>query len=89
MLRRLLPPRFLPIARWAYLLLSIYGLYERMFPNWMETVKQELKGCSPILDLGCGYNSPVQHRDVPYKVAKAEPQPETGLADSASGDDLW
>jgi len=39
-----------------------------LFPNWQDAVKNELKGCDSILDLGCGHNSPVQHWDVPYKV---------------------
>jgi len=38
-----------------------------LFPNWIERAKKEVKGCRTLLDLGCGYNSPVQYFDVPEK----------------------
>jgi 2-polyprenyl-3-methyl-5-hydroxy-6-metoxy-1,4-benzoquinol methylase len=31
-----------------------------LFPSWLDIAKHELKGCKTILDLGCGYNSPIQ-----------------------------
>jgi SAM-dependent methyltransferase len=36
-----------------------------LFPNWIEVAKREVRGCQSILDLGCGYNSPVQFFDIP------------------------
>ena len=40
-----------------------------LFPNWIDRVKAEVTGCGSLLDVGCGYNSPVQHLDVPKKAA--------------------
>ncbi len=34
-------------------------LYNRFFPNWIEILKKESLDCQTILDLGCGYNSPL------------------------------
>lgn len=42
----------------------ISPVYSRLFPNWMELLKKELKGVGPVLDLGCGPNSPIQYCDV-------------------------
>lgn len=39
-----------------------------LFPNWLEIAKKELKGCRTILDVGCGYNSPIQYFGVPLSV---------------------
>jgi hypothetical protein len=38
-----------------------------LFPNWIERAKKEVQGCQTLLDLGCGYNSPVQYFNVPEK----------------------
>lgn len=38
-----------------------------LFPNWIERAKTEVAGCRTLLDVGCGYNSPVQYMDVPEK----------------------
>ena len=38
-----------------------------LFPTWIERVKAEVAGCRTLLDVGCGYNSPVQYMDVPEK----------------------
>ncbi len=38
-----------------------------LFPNWIERAKKEVQGCQSLLDLGCGYNSPVQEFGVPEK----------------------
>jgi GT2 family glycosyltransferase len=43
-------------------------LYERLFPAWIVYLKKELDGCDTVLDLACGYNSPIQHCDVPFSV---------------------
>ncbi len=43
-------------------------LYEKVFPNWTEYLKRELINCQTVLDLGCGYNSPVRCCNVPFSV---------------------
>ena len=35
--------------------------YRRIFPNWIEDLKREVSGFNTVLDLGCGYNSPIQY----------------------------
>ena len=35
--------------------------YRRIFPNWIEDLKKEVSGFDTVLDLGCGYNSPIQY----------------------------
>jgi SAM-dependent methyltransferase len=39
-----------------------------MAPSWVEYLKEELSGCESVLDLGCGYSSPIQHCNVPFSV---------------------
>jgi 2-polyprenyl-3-methyl-5-hydroxy-6-metoxy-1,4-benzoquinol methylase len=46
----------------------ISPLYARVFPSWIENFKNELVGCDTVLDLGCGYNSPLVHCNVPFSV---------------------
>jgi len=41
-------------------------LYRRLFPSWIDQLKKELAACDTVLDLGCGYNSPLQHCNVPF-----------------------
>ena len=43
-------------------------LYRKFFPDWTTNLKKELSDCSSVLDLGCGYNSPIQYCNVPYSV---------------------
>lgn len=43
-------------------------LYRKLFPSWIEELKRNLSDCNTILDLGCGYNSPIQHCKVPFSV---------------------
>lgn len=43
-------------------------LYKKLFPSWINYLKRELSDCNTLLDLGCGYNSPIQYRDVPFSV---------------------
>ena len=43
-------------------------LYKRAFPGLFENLRKELAGCSTVLDLGCGYDSPLQHCSVPFSV---------------------
>jgi len=37
------------------------SVYRKIFYSWMEILKKELSGCSTILDLGCGHNSPIRY----------------------------
>lgn len=43
-------------------------IYEKLFPSWISYLKKELSDCSTVLDLGCGYNSPIQYCKVPFSV---------------------
>ena len=43
-------------------------IYRIFFPGIVEQLKKDLSGCQSVLDLGCGYNSPVQYANVPFKV---------------------
>jgi 2-polyprenyl-3-methyl-5-hydroxy-6-metoxy-1,4-benzoquinol methylase len=40
--------------------------YHRMFPDFTKYLKRELGKNDTVLDLGCGYNSPLQYCDVAY-----------------------
>jgi len=43
-------------------------LYKRVFPGLFENLRKELAGCNTVLDLGCGYDSPIQYCRVPFSV---------------------
>ena len=43
-------------------------LYKRVFPGLFENLQKELAGCDTVLDLGCGYDSPIQYCRVPFSV---------------------
>lgn len=43
-------------------------VYKRLFPDWVEHLKKELAGCDTVLDLGCGYDSPLRHCNIPFTV---------------------
>jgi hypothetical protein len=46
-----------------------YPLYRKLIPDyWVSLLKSELTTCNSVLDLGCGYNSPIQHCNVPFSV---------------------
>lgn len=42
--------------------------YNRLFPGLVTYLKRELSGCNMVLDIGCGYNSPIQYCNVPFSV---------------------
>lgn len=42
--------------------------YNRLFLGLVEYLKRELSDCDTVLDLGCGYNSPIQHCNVTFSV---------------------
>ncbi len=42
--------------------------YEKFFPSWIKYLKRELSGYDSVLDLGCGYNSPIQYCNIPFSV---------------------
>ena len=43
-------------------------IYWRILPGWTDYLKKGLRDCSSVLDLGCGYDSPIQHCDVTFSV---------------------
>jgi SAM-dependent methyltransferase len=50
----------------------IFKLYHKIFKNnydyFIELLKKELYECDSVLDLGCGYNSPIQFCDIKYSL---------------------
>ncbi|MFZ5799971.1 MAG: class I SAM-dependent methyltransferase [Candidatus Omnitrophota bacterium] len=38
-----------------------HPIISRLLRNWIYCLRQELKNCSTVLDLGCGNNSPLQY----------------------------
>jgi len=42
--------------------------YKKLFPGWIEHLKRELSDCNTVLDLGCGYNSQIQHCNIPFSL---------------------
>jgi len=36
--------------------------------DWLRIIRKGLVGCESVLDLGCGYNSPLQLIDIPKKI---------------------
>jgi len=47
------------------LIQSIYGCF---YNRTINLIRKELAGCDSILDLGCGYNSPIQYLNVKYSL---------------------
>ena len=43
-------------------------IYRIFFPGIISQLKKDLSDCKNVLDLGCGFNSPIQYCDVPVKV---------------------
>ena len=44
------------------------SLYLRLFPDSKIILKRELSGCDTVLDLGCGYHSPIQRCNISFSV---------------------
>jgi len=38
----------------------IKKIYRIIFPDYLYYIKKEIQGCKSVLDLGCGYNSPLR-----------------------------
>lgn len=47
---------------------AVKYIYKKLFLSWIEHLKRELSDCNTVLDLGCGYNSSIQHCKVPFSV---------------------
>jgi len=60
------------LSRFRLARMSLYSvlepLYVRLFPDWTEYLKRELDANATVLDLGCAYNSPLQHCDIAFSV---------------------
>jgi len=48
--------------------ITLRSIYLKFFSYFHKKIKKDLSGCASVLDLGCGFNSPVQYCDVPFKV---------------------
>jgi len=46
---------------------TLTPLYKKLF-SWTKYLKRELSNCNTALDLGCGYDSPIQLCNVPFSV---------------------
>jgi hypothetical protein len=44
------------------------SFYLRLLPDSKIILERELSGCATVLDLGCGYHSPIQRCDMPFSV---------------------
>lgn len=58
---------------WKYLkrmtlIEMIRPTYFKLFPKWNTYLKRDLSDCNVVLDLGCGYKSPIQLCTVPLSV---------------------
>ena len=49
--------------------------YRKFFPDLVKYLRKELFNCDTVLDLGCGYNSPIQHLNVPFSVGVEKFEP--------------
>jgi len=43
-------------------------IYIKIFPDRIYYLKKTISDCNSVLDLGCGYTSPIQYCNVPYSV---------------------
>jgi ubiquinone/menaquinone biosynthesis C-methylase UbiE len=43
-------------------------IYRKIFPDWIELLKKELFDCTTVLDLGCGYDSPIQYCHITHSI---------------------
>lgn len=55
------------LAIWS-LVNFLSPFYKRIFPTWIEYLKREIDRDDTVLDLGCGYNSPLQYCDIAFSV---------------------
>ena len=46
----------------------LIALNNALFPSWTRHLKRELRGCTSVLDIGCGKDSPIQECEVSYSV---------------------
>jgi ubiquinone/menaquinone biosynthesis C-methylase UbiE len=46
----------------------LMALNDALFPSWIRHLKRELQGCTSVLDVGCGKDSPIQECGVPRSV---------------------
>jgi hypothetical protein len=60
------------LRRFIRVWMPIYG---RLFPNWYTILARQLRGCSTLLDLGCGFNSPTQYCGAFFSVGVDEYEP--------------
>lgn len=50
------------------ILAKLKGFYKKLFPQFYDYLKKELRGCESVLDLGCGRSSPLRYCSVSYSV---------------------
>ena len=61
---------------WLYSLINIIKpVYDKLFPRWTEHLKKEITKSDTVLDLGCGYNSPIQYCNQKYSVGVEKFEP--------------
>ena len=47
---------------------ALRPFYMRVLQNWIFVLRRELSGCNTVLDLGCGYDSPIRHCKIPFSL---------------------
>ncbi len=48
--------------------MMLKDLYQKAFSSFIHYLSKELEGCSSVLDLGCGRDSPLKYCSVPFLV---------------------
>jgi hypothetical protein len=61
-------PRVPPKAERSAVESRVRGLYRRLFLDRLTILRQELRGCRTVVDLGCGQSSPLPYCAVEYTV---------------------
>ncbi|MDI6603122.1 MAG: class I SAM-dependent methyltransferase [Patescibacteria group bacterium] len=51
------------------------SLCRHFFPRLFEYLRKELSDCNTVLDLGCGYNSPIQYCNIPFSIGVEKFEP--------------
>ena len=54
--------------RWQELIGLLGPIFVRLFPRFQTTLQRALSGCDSLLDLGCGYFSPIDRFNIPFSV---------------------
>jgi GT2 family glycosyltransferase len=72
------------ISGWTLILATVRQTLRspsrKIFPRWNTILKRELSGCETLLDLGCGWNSPVGSCGIPFSMGIESHRPYLDLS---------